>query len=276
MPILADYHIHSGHSVDAEGSITDVVGAALAGGFDEIALTDHLDFVPIDPSSGFFRPEQYLYDIKFAREQFGNKISIKCGIELGIDPDFLEHALPSLDKPFFGDLDFVLGSVHTVAGAFFTGSGYFDKRSPKQAYEEYFLDIVRAVRYLAGKNAIDVVGHLDLIKRYAPKNYRHGWFESVRDMLTDVLKLLIENGVGIEINVSGFAQAPLEQFPVQGVLDIYRDLGGEILTIGSDSHSPAALSRAPRLVRLGQEVARSSGFRYITLFDRRVPRFFAL
>ncbi len=275
MSLLTNYHVHTEHSVDAEGSVMKVVAAARRAGIRDIALTDHLDFVPEDPSCGFFDPDAYLRDVAEARREARDQIVVRSAVELGIEHEFVHKAREVAYADFYSELDFVIGSVHAVEGALLSAK-YYRSRNRKQSYEDYFCALRRAILAVRSERIIDVVGHVDLVKRYAPAQYRHAWLDEVRDVVTDLMDTVVESGLGIEINVSGLIQAPQEQFPALDVLRIYRQQGGEILTIGSDSHSVTGLEDCVSELRLGRQVALAAGFRHICTFARRRPSFVRL
>jgi histidinol-phosphatase (PHP family) len=272
MANILDYHTHSEFSVDAEGSLVDLVAVARDSGIAQIAITEHVDFVDGDSSTGFFRPAEYLCAINAARRAVGAGIDVIAGMELGIEPLAIVRSLAVADEPFYGSLDFVIGSVHQVAGMF-PEDHYFDSRDRRAAYADYFADVQKAVESIRGSHLVDVIGHIDIVKRHAPDSYRHGWLNEVREELLVLLKTIIDEGIGIEINVSGLRQAPKEQFPSLDVLRLYRELGGEILTIGSDSHTAGTLRNSVPHIVIAQELARTAGFRYLTQFSAREASF---
>lgn len=275
MPVLIDYHTHTLHSIDARGSVPELVEVAQACGITELAVTDHVDFVPSDESCGFFRPMEYLEDVKAIQAKPGTGVNVLSGIELGIEPLYLDQAKKVAGMLFYRQLDFVIGSIHAVDGVLL-GQSYYANRSRRQAFVDYLTDLKKAVEETTALHLFDVVGHFDLVKRYAPAGFVNGWLDEATDVVEDVLRAIINSGVGLEVNVSGLRQAPKEQFPGLAVLRMYRQLGGEIVTVGSDSHTPLTLSQSVPLLEKGLEVVREAGFKYICSFRQRRPRFLAL
>jgi histidinol-phosphatase (PHP family) len=92
------------------------------------------------------------------------------------------------------------------------------------------------------------------------------------DRVEHLLKTLIHNGRGIEINCSGIRDG-CGPFPSEEILRLYRSLGGEIITIGSDAHRP---EDAAKCVDVGQEILKACGFRYITTFTKHKPEFISI
>jgi len=272
MAYLTDYHVHSRFSIDAGGSVLDFARAAHHANLAEICLTEHVDFVAGDPSTGFFSPAGYLLALSRAEQRIGSVVTIRRGIELGIEPETIDQSKQVAREAYFSRLDFVIGSVHTVGGNSLHDE-YFHRRTRLGAYEDYFSSIRKAVADTGGLHLFDVIGHFDVAKRYAPPPYASGWLEEVWDLVQELLKDLVSHGIGLEINTSGLRQSPKEQFPTLRILKAYRDLGGEILTIGSDSHSPEALAGAVPALLLAREAAKAAGFVRVTTFHGRKPSF---
>jgi len=139
---------------------------------------------------------------------------------------------------------------------------YFAGHSQRQAYLPYFEDLLRAAQSGLG----DVLGHLDLVKRYGTRHY--GRFEptAFEEEIRAVLRAAIETGTGLELNTSGLRQSPGEPYPSLTVLEWYRALGGELLTIGSDAHRAEDLGAG---LDEALALARQAGFRALATFERR-------
>ncbi len=142
-----------------------------------------------------------------------------------------------------------------------TGS-YFAHHSVRQAYLPYFEELLRA----AQSGLADVLGHFDLVKRYGVDHY--GPFEPAHyeDEIRAVLRALVDSGMALEINTSGLRQRPGEPYPGLEVLSWYRQLGGEVLTAGSDAHHVDDLGAG---IDDALELARMAGFRAVATFKER-------
>jgi histidinol-phosphatase (PHP family) len=141
---------------------------------------------------------------------------------------------------------------------------YFGSHNLRQAYLPYFEELLRAARSSLG----DVLGHFDLVKRYGTAHY--GPFDPVRfeDEIRSILRAAVETGVGLEINTSGQRQSPGAPYPTSAVLRWYREIGGEVLTVGSDAHHADQLGAG---VQDALALARATGFKAITTFEARKP-----
>ncbi|RLC82345.1 MAG: hypothetical protein DRI81_00030 [Chloroflexi bacterium] len=107
-----DYHIHTRFSCDSDAEMAAVCEAAITRELSEIAFTDHADFGPADPP-GYFRPAEYLAGIERCRARYGDRLTIRAGVEMGEPHIFAQEAG---DVLAVGDFDFVLGSAHYAEG----------------------------------------------------------------------------------------------------------------------------------------------------------------
>jgi histidinol-phosphatase (PHP family) len=258
-----DYHLHSDLSVDCRAPMAAQAQAAVALGLREICVTEHCDYVPQDEGCGYYRPEAYFAELARCREQFDGRLMLRAGVEIGEPHRYPEEAAALVGGyPY----DFVIGSLHWVDGQIVLEHNYFAGKSAAEAYEAYFTELLAMVRH----GGFDVIGHLDVPKRAGFDV--HGPFRS-RDFaepMRAVLRAAAEAGIGIEIN-SGTARRPIgELTPDIDVLRWYRELGGEIITVGSDAHRPEHLA-----YRFDDAAAMLSaaGFTAITGFAGRAPFF---
>lgn len=267
---LVDYHLHSTYSADGISSIDAFCQRALELGFVEIGFCEHADFDPRDPYYDYFDYAAFRRQIEVQRERYGHSLTVQAAVEVTYQASREEEiALFLADKR----LDYVVGSVHLVEDegdwAMISEAGYcgryFAQRTMQAAYRPYFDELRQAV----ASGLFDLIGHFDLVKRYGVGYY--GLFDPAvfAGEIHDILKLMVEKGVGLEINTSGLCQAPQETYPGLAILKCYRRLGGEILTVGSDAHSAADLGRG---IAQAVALARQAGFRAITLFEGRELR----
>ena len=116
-----------------------------------------------------------------------------------------------------------------------------------------------------------VLGHLDLITRYDEQGVYP--FERVRPLVEAILRRVIADGKGIEVNTSSHRYGLTDTTPSVAILQLYRELGGTILTIGSDSHAPAHLGT---YIGEARALLRDLGFRQFCTFERMQPVFYPL
>jgi len=256
---LPDYHIHTRFSSDSETTMAAACEAAIARGMSEIAFTDHADFGPADPP-GYFRPVEYLAEIEQCRARYGHRLTIRAGMEIGEPHIFLEEAKAVLTA---GEFDFVLGSAHYADGMQVAWKPAFFEQPLHQAYEAYFRQVVR----LAAEGDLDVLAHLDLVKRNARKfGKAYDGPGPYADMIRTALRSIVERGKGIEINTSPLHWGQPEPCPSLEILRWYRELGGEILTFGSDAHTADDIGSC---FDTGLELAQAAGFTRLAKFEKR-------
>lgn len=254
-----DYHIHTSFSCDSQADMDAVCRAALARGLREIAFTDHVDFGPADPPD-YFRPAEYFAAIEGCRERYGDRLTIRAGVEVGEPHLFDKQARAALAQ---GRVDLIIGSAHYADGLQVAWEAPFFEQPLRQAYEAYFLQVVR----VAAEGDFDVLGHLDLVKRDAHKFGKpYDGPEPYADMIRTTLRSLVERGKGLEINTSPLRRGLGEPCPSLQILRWYRELGGEIITIGSDAHTQDAVGAD---FETAIEIARAAGFRRLATFEER-------
>ena len=233
--------------------------AAIASGVSEIAFADHLDFGP-DESAGYFRATEYLAAIERYRKRYEGRLVVRAGVEVGEPHLFAAQASAVVER---GDFDIVLGSVHYADGMQAAWQEDFFEQPLRQAYNAYFRQVVA----LSAEGEFDILAHLDLVKRDARKfGMPYDGPEPYADMIRAALKSLVERGKGIELNTSPLRGGQTDPCPSLEVLRWYRELGGEILTLGSDAHTPAAVGAH---IDSATEMARAAGFEHLATFRRR-------
>ena len=261
---IGDYHIHTRFSCDSESEMPSVCEAAIARGMREIAFTDHLDYGP-DDVLGYFQAVEYLAEIERCRARYGDRLTIRTGIEISEPHIFAQETAAVLAE---GSFDFVIGSAHYGYGLQCAWKAHFFEQPLRQAYEAYFRQIV----HLAAEGDFDVLGHLDLVKRDA-RNFDKPYDGPgpCADMIRAALRSIVERGKGIEINTSPLhkGKGMSETCPSIEILRWYRELGGEILTFGSDAHTP---DKVGAHFDVALEMARSVGFTRLARFEQRQVR----
>lgn len=252
-----DYHVHSDNSFDGKFKIVDMCRKAASIGITEMCFTEHFCVDPKDVSYKFLNYNKYSDDIEKAREVLKGKLVIKKGLEIG-EPYILKNTLSEEIAKM--DLDFIIGSIHNINS--FKLRLYMANKDKKYVYYDYFKEVLNMVQ----NSDIDVVGHLDLMKRYAYGVYGNYKFNDYKEILEEILKKVIENGIGIEVNASGFRNDVKESYPSIDILQLYKNLGGEILTIGSDSHDLENIGNGYlKVIKMLNEI----GFKYIYKYNKR-------
>ena len=282
--MLADYHVHTEFSDDSSYPLEEVCRHAIELGLDEICITDHVDY-GVKPDAEEYRAgsgtarfedgipvlnvdyERYFPAIDRARKQFAGRLAVKTGMEFGVQTH-TEPQFNALFERYVGRWDFIILSIHQVGDKEFWNGAFQEGRTQDEynmAYYREMLDVVQSF------SSYSVLGHLDLIKRYDPAGI---WpFEKSRDIVAAILERVIADGKGIELNTSSFRYGLPDLQPCTEILRLYRDLGGRILTIGSDSHRPEHLGAHISEVR---DRLRALGYTEFCTFDKMEPVFHGL
>jgi len=259
--ILFDDHVHSGLSIDGEEMALAFCRAAVERGLGGLSFTEHLDTDPADPGYGRYNFELLRRASEEARRMYGCRLSILVGAEVDFQPLFAPQIADFIRAC---PLDFVLGSVHYVQREFVCPE-YFLRHGEEEAYRNY----LGAVEAAVASGLFDSLAHLDLAKRYGTPvcgPFTPGLYW---ERIDRILRLLIQRGMALEINASGWRQAPGEPYPGEAIVQRYAELGGRLITIGSDAHRPADIGRdLDRAI----DLARRAGFTHLTRFVARQPQ----
>lgn len=258
---IIDYHIHSHNSFDSKSTIIKFCNEAIEKGIKEICFTEHFSVDARDVSYNVLDYEKYNQEIRFSKEIVGNKLIIKKGLEIG-EPHIKEYELDLNEQLSKMDLDFIIGSIHNIDGIKLRT--FINNNEDKDIYVEYFKEVYEMVKV----SDIDVIGHLDLMKRYAYKTLGNYDFKKYYDIIEKILKLCIKRNIGIEINTSGLRSELNETLPSKEIIKLYKDLGGEIITIGSDSHDYKDVGYS---FNKALEILRLYNYKYVFTFEKRKP-----
>lgn len=265
--ILADYHIHTNFSTDSDTAPRAQIEKAIELGLKEICFTDHMDYD--FPTGEFvFSIEDYLRELRKLKKEFKDKISIKIGVELGLQPnlklplDFYNH----LDNLSF---DFIIGSTHLINKMDPYYPEFWQGKTESECYREYFEETLKNIKKF---DCFDVYGHIDYIARYAPSKNKNNTYsyEAYSDILDEILSTLIAKQKGIECNTAGFKYGLNHPNPEAALIKRYIELGGKIITIGSDGHKPKYLAYDFYKI---PDILKSCNVKYYTVFENRIPKF---
>lgn len=259
----ADYHVHTYYSDDSECPMEEMLERALAIGLDEIAFTDHVDYgVKTDLNCAY---DAYWKEIEACRQKYAGRITIRGGIEFGVQM----HTIPEFRRDFDAyPFDFVILSNHQIDNKEFWNYEYQEGKSQEEFQRDYYEAIYTVMQKYKDYS---VLGHLDMIKRYDP----HGSYpdENIMGLVDKILRQAIADGKGIEVNTSCFKYGLGDLTPSREILKRYRQLGGQILTIGSDTHETEYLGdHIPEV----KAVLKELGFTQFCTFERMKPVFWAL
>ncbi|MGL4790539.1 MAG: histidinol-phosphatase HisJ family protein [Anaerotignaceae bacterium] len=262
---FADYHTHTSFSSDCSEVMENNITKAIECGLKEIAITDHIDYDYPDLNYPFlFDYEPYSKEIKRLQEKYSKLITILIGVEIGIQP----HIYPTINDLINTNYyDFIIGSTHTLDKTELCVPSYFENKTKSQAYRAYFEEVLKNVKEFPFFN---VYGHLDFVNRYGNYTDKTMDYYEFKDITDEILKELIAKGKGIEINTSGFRYGLGHTHPQLTLVKRFKELGGEIITVGSDAHICSDITKD---FSTAYDMLRECGFKYITTFNNKTPNF---
>lgn len=269
MPITSDFHMHSSYSFDSEESTQKMIETAISKGLKNICFTEHMDIgAPVTAEwpehSWEVNVDSYLYNLLSLKDRYADKLEINFGIELGLQTSvFRENAVTAKSHEF----DFIIGSIHFINGVDTYWPEYFEKKTTNQAIIEYYQAMLANVRQF---NNFDVLGHMDYIVRTLPGGESVYVPNDYTDLTDEILETLIEKEKGIELNTSQLKKGFKAANPCLELLKRYKELGGEIITVGSDAHKAEHIASD---FDKAEEFLKAAGFKYYTVFAGRSPSF---
>lgn len=270
MTDLYDNHNHSQFSYDGgRTSVEKTVNSAIGKGLAGVCFTDHCDFFVPKMKARYEEYVSEVFDVE-ARNAEIDKVNARCpqdfhvfkGIEIGVQKSERDKIAAHLEKYSF---DEIIASVHYLDDTDPFWGGYYEGKTWRHAYGHYLETLYEELVWLGDR--FDIMGHYDYVTRYAPYPECCISYKDFPDILDTMLRYLAENGKALEINTKTY-QDFKGRTPVldKNILMRYRELGGEILSLGSDSHDADRVGfnfeRTAALVR-------SCGFRYLAHFDKR-------
>ncbi|MBQ8688499.1 MAG: histidinol-phosphatase HisJ family protein [Ruminococcus sp.] len=271
-----DCHTHTGVSPDGKGTAGGLCRSAISQGLQALAITEHIEL------NRWFTEDHYGISVRNKDEQFGysevmekamkqcssikdnygSRIHIISGIELG-----QPHADFGLAEAVMHDcrLDYVIASLHELHGKADFYCLNYERESVSALMEQYFKELLQICQW--GK--FDVLGHMTYPLRYIEGEHHIPVdLNEYEEQIRACLKALVEHGCGLEINTSGLRQPYGKPFPTMDILKIYREYGGEMVTIGSDAHRAEDVGKG---VQEGIQMASEAGFPYLCYFHEREP-----
>lgn len=280
--MLSDTHIHTCFSADSETPVNLQIERAISLGMKQICITDHYDCGWLNAEG----KEEYAADLvsyfpalREAREKYRGKIEVLIGIELGLMLRMKEK-LQETVKSYAEDLDYVIGSSHYIEEmdpydrAFFEMgplAGSPDEKTREK--ERYLLYFRETCERLSALDCYDSCGHLDFVVRYGPNQDRYYSYESYADVIDPILEILIKKDKALEINTGAFHYGMKNPNPPEAVIRRYREMGGKLITVGSDAHVPGFVGDGFRRI---SELLRNCGFTEYCIYKKRKPVFLPL
>ena len=261
---MFDYHMHSRVSFDGHASGLDMALAAKKAGLKEICFTDHIDYDPLD-QMGVMAFDTEVYNNEYNDLEVPGLL-IRRGMEFGMTMDNREQFKLDLARRHF---DFVLGSIHFVDDLDVYFPPYWEGKTVFQAERRYLETTLDCVKL---HDDFDVLAHLTYIGKARhhidPRSVPYG---EHREIVDEILKTLVAKGKGLEVNTSGMARCG-GFLPTEDYVRRFRELGGEIVTVGTDSHNTNRVGEHTFVVcDMLKDI-----FGYVCTFENRKPIFHKL
>ena len=274
--MLCDYHVHTIYSDDSVFEMEEVVKDGIKRGIKELCFTDHVDYGikrdvddPLGPVYLNGQPitnvdyPKYYKEYLYVKEKYKDQITLKLGLESGIQV----HTIPQYEALFKAyPFDFIILSIHQVDDLEFWTGDYQKGRTEEEYYTRYYQELYDVVKNY--KN-YSVLGHMDLMKRYDDRD-GYDSFNKHKDIITKILQIVIKDGKGIEINTSSVCYKLDDLMPSKDILKLYLELGGTIITIGSDSHQEDHLGA---YIEDTKKQLKALGFTQYCTYNKMIPEF---
>lgn len=266
---LWDNHMHTSFSGDCRIAPQEMAAAARSRHLEGITFTDHLDWdYAYEPGRFDLDIPLYLETMrKIAGQNSSEDFSVLVGLELGLQPHLAARHQQLLRDHAF---DYVIGSTHVVHKVDPYYPEFFEGRSLRDAYQEYYECILEN---LCAFCDIDAIGHLDYVIRYGDKGNDHPSYEPFAEVIDAILNLIISRGIALEINTGAFRCGMKHPNPAPQIIRRYRELGGTLITLGADAHKTQHVALAYEKL---PQMLHDCGFSEYAVYKNRTPHFYPL
>ena len=261
---MFDFHMHSRVSFDGHDTGAALAKAAVDRGLKEICFSDHRDFLRKE------REQTMLFDLEAYSREYDSlevpSLAIRRGVEYGLYNDNQARMKQELGQRNY---DFVLGSIHFVDDIDVYFSEYWQGKTVWEAQRRYFETMLECVRV---HEDFDVLSHMTYLHKGAGSPVKAPLpYEEHREIIDEIFRVLISKGKGLELNTSGMDRCG-GFLPTPDYFRRFKELGGEIVTIGSDAH------RSDRVGQYSEEACQvlQEIFGYVCTFAERKPIFHKL
>ena len=259
-----DAHLHTDLSPDSKVPLELYAAQAFERGIPEIAITDHLDFMPGAPAYEYADYGKRERMVRDAAERWAGRVTIRFGVELTYESRYEDEIREHLRTHSY---DYSIGSVHAMSDGPYAReriASFVTAKTLADAVAPYFGEVALAIR----SRLFDTMGHLDMVKRWLVPWFAASDFAAAPEMYEPLLVSLVESGMALEVNASGLRHPTGETYPGPWVVRRFRELGGQRVTTGSDAHLPNCFAFG---LEEACEIVAAAGFDRLTL-ERAVDR----
>lgn len=265
--ITIDTHLHTAFSSDSETPMEAMILQGIRLGMKTLCFTEHFDpDYPDNPEGLDFLVDFDSYQNTFLsmKEKYQSQIELLYGIELGVQ-GHLKETLDTFYRQYGSAFDYIINSCHIVDGMDPYDGIYFQQYSVKDGLRHYFESILNNLNTFSDFQSL---GHLDYISRYIPGSVPEFIYSEYQDILDELFLYLIRHDKALEINTAGWKAGLLWPNPHIDILKRYRELGGELITIGSDAHKPEHMAFGFKKL---PELLHSVGFESCVIYRKQQP-----
>lgn len=264
-----DFHVHSNFSPDSSMPREDAVKAALQAGITDLCFTEHMDLGHhLDSFNRVPDFEGMQRSVRNLRERFP-EINIYCGLEAGYLPHTATQTVQVLSEQ---KLDYVILSTHCVDGIDCYLPEFKRDMDKATAYRRYLETLYESVADAALTDYYDCIGHIGYIAKCRHFEENELAYDFAPKLFDEILSLIIKKEKGIEVNTSGLNKAG-HTLPHPSIIQRYRELGGKIITVGSDAHTT---NRVGEQIAEAMQMVRDCGFKEIAIFENQNPKFYSI
>jgi len=257
-----DLHVHTDNSPDGNSSSTLICEYACNKGLRAICFTDHCECDAYYKDRYDLSLKQSVFEAYKSRAVFSGELLVLAGVELGQPLQNLAAAENALQNK----LDFVLASNHTLTTKkddFYLLDYSLDENDPDLLFSQYLIDLKNIVEW--GK--FDSLAHLTYPLRYIMGEHKIDFnLKKYMTQIENILKKLAQSGKALEINTSGLRQAYGTMMPDLEIVKLFRSVGGEYVTVGSDAHNYFDVGAN---IEQAFDLAKAAGFNFVTIFENR-------
>ncbi|MEM1486113.1 histidinol-phosphatase HisJ family protein [Oscillospiraceae bacterium PP1C4] len=262
---IFDSHTHSDNSADAHHSVTFMCEKAVEENVSGICVTDHCELREYREGKYEQRVAQSVFEVGKAKRIFKGHLAVMSGIELS-DVLYDEALTDQVISKY--NFDMVMVSQHsTLQGndIYYSNFKEWSQAEISGYLNDYFGYLLRIAKW----NRFDTMAHLTYPLRYITGIHKIPIdLRDYNDVIEEILKTVAQNGKAIEINTSGLWQALGDTMPPYNYVKRYRELGGEYITLGSDSHSADTIGRG---IDSAMQMLIDAQFKYFTFYKERHP-----
>lgn len=258
---MYDFHLHSSFSFDSSADPERIAQEAIRKGIQVLCFTDHLDFDSNLAHKNYeFDIDDYFTTLQALRQKYEGQLDLRSGCEFGLQPHLIaKYQKIAKNWPF----DFIILSIHTVERHDLYSDHFTEIHEPLDAMLRCYRETLQCIEEYDDFN---VLGHLDYIDRYFDRNKKLPDFQEYQSIVDHIFEALIKRGKGIELNAAGLRKGLGYFHPKPEALRRYFELGGSIVTFGSDAHVEGDLGKDYEYII---SEAKKYGLKELSLFKNR-------